>query len=92
MPKRRMSLHDAMDFVPDDLPDGAYFAMLHEVAGAEYGEAWGELESDLIPEVPRPHKCPKCRGRFKMPQHRDQHFAAKHAPSAEPVKPFGSRG
>ena len=45
MAKRRMSLQEACDLVPDDLPDGAYWAMAHEIAGAEYGEAWDELDS-----------------------------------------------
>ena len=39
MPKQRMSFKDAMDLTPDDLPDGAFFAMAHEIAGLEYGDA-----------------------------------------------------
>lgn len=45
MTKRKMSLQEACDLVPDDLPDGAYWAMAHEIAGAEYGETWDELDS-----------------------------------------------
>lgn len=42
----RMSFRDAMDLVPDDLPDGAFFAMAHEIAGLEYGEGFAELADD----------------------------------------------
>lgn len=45
MTKRKMTLQEALEFVPDDLPDGAYWAMAHEIAGAEYGEVWEELDS-----------------------------------------------
>jgi hypothetical protein len=45
MTKRKMSLQEACDLVPDDLPDGAYWQMAHDLAGAEYGEVWHELDS-----------------------------------------------
>jgi hypothetical protein len=45
-PRPRMRVRDAMDLVPDDLPDGAYFAMLSEVSGVDYGD----LASELIAE------------------------------------------
>lgn len=32
-----------MDLVPDDLPDGAYWAMAHEMAGLDYGDGFDEL-------------------------------------------------
>jgi hypothetical protein len=38
-----MRFQDAMDMVPDDLPDGAYWAMAHEIAGLEYGEGFANL-------------------------------------------------
>ena len=41
--KRKMHIKDAMSLVDDDMPDGAYWAMVHEMAGAEYGEAWDEV-------------------------------------------------
>ena len=67
--KRKMSLQDAMDIVPDDLPDGAYFAMLHEVAGAEYGEVWDELD-EYAPDNKIAKKavmtvCAECGRRIK---------------------------
>lgn len=37
---RKMSFDTAMDLVPDDLSDGAFFAMAHEMAGLEYGEGF----------------------------------------------------
>jgi hypothetical protein len=45
MAKRKMSLQEACDLVPDNLPDGAYWQMAHDLAGAEYGEVWHELDS-----------------------------------------------
>ena len=47
--KRKMHMKDAMSLVDDDMPDGAYWAiwaMVHEMAGAEYGEAWDEVIQD----------------------------------------------
>lgn len=42
----RLSFSEALDFVPDDLPDGAYWAMVHEMAGLEYGDGFDELLVD----------------------------------------------
>lgn len=33
------------DMGMDDLPDGAYWAMAHDMADAEYGYVWHELDS-----------------------------------------------
>lgn len=41
--KQIMPFKDACDLVPDDMPDGAYWAMAHEIAGLEYGEGFDEL-------------------------------------------------
>lgn len=74
MSKRKMSLQDACDIVPDDLPDGAYWAMAHEIAGAEYGEAWGELDGAPQEIKKRPSgRCPycgkKCADQLSLKQH-----------------------
>jgi hypothetical protein len=49
MVKRKMSLQEAVDFMADmgmdDLPDGAYWAIAHDLAEAEYGYVWHELDS-----------------------------------------------
>jgi len=49
MHKRTMTLQEACDLMRDlemdDLPDGAYWAMAHDIAGAEYGYVWHELDS-----------------------------------------------
>ena len=50
--KQRMSFRDACDLVDDDLPDGAFFAIAHEMAGLDYGEGFDEL-ADEDPE-PKP--------------------------------------
>lgn len=72
-----MSLKDAQAIVPDDLPDGAYFAMLHEVAGAEYGECWNELDEHIPPKAKV--RCPTCGKRVKgLADHqRDAHGEPK---------------
>jgi hypothetical protein len=44
-----MKFTDAMDMadmLDDDLPDGAFFALAHEIAGLEYGEGFTELAGD----------------------------------------------
>lgn len=33
-----MKVRDAMDLVDDDMPDGAYWAMVAEMSGVDYGE------------------------------------------------------
>ena len=49
MTKRKMSLQEAVDLMADmgmdDLPDGAYWAIAHDLAEAEYGDVWEELDS-----------------------------------------------
>lgn len=81
MAKRTMSLKDAADLVPDDLPDGAFWAMAHELAGAEYGEAWDELETGKItpPRKEKPYKCKRgCGKRFVTEQGRRDHHRDRH--------------
>lgn len=92
--RRRMSFRDAMDLVPDDLPDGAFFAMAHEMAGIEYGEGFSEMLDDenataTIPGVslaPLPKGAPfstkkwlcDCGKRFRTPRAALQHRNDKH--------------
>lgn len=80
MTRRKMSLQSACDLVPDDLPDGAFFAMAHEIAGADYGSAWDELESSPTykPFTFRTIKCRVCHQKFATNQALGQHAAAKH--------------
>lgn len=89
MSKRRMSFEDACDLVPDDMPDGAYFAMAHEMAGLEYGDGFDELigMADLCdPEPPRrarkPKKrslpCDQCHRGFRDTYSLYQHKRDKH--------------
>lgn len=76
--KQRMSFQDAMDLTPDDLPDGAFFAMAHEMAGLDYGDGFDELVEERAKPTPnaspKPIKCSACRKRFwtkdAMQQHR----------------------
>lgn len=76
MSKRKMSLPEACAFVPDDLPDGAYWAMAHDIAGADYGEAWGELNGEPVEKlIPCPAGCKK---QFATERDRDQHVRMKH--------------
>jgi hypothetical protein len=86
--KRTMSLKDACEFVPDDLPDGAYWAMAHELAGADYGDVWGELDGTptKLKEPrgePKGSKCNVCNKPFKTKQSMRQHRAAAHKPQGE---------
>ena len=85
--KRKMSLADACDLVPDDLPDGAFFAMAHELAGAEYGEAWDELPGhpDHVPfdkklcSLKKTVPCNVCGKKFGGDNSMRQHRAAAHS-------------
>lgn len=45
--ENKMSFKDACALCDDlDLPDGAYWAMAHEMAGLEYGDGFDELIED----------------------------------------------
>ena len=77
MTKRKMSLKEACELVPDDLPDGAYWAMAHDIAGADYGEVWDELDEPK-PKKAKNHKCPTCNKRFETDARMRQHKAAAH--------------
>ena len=61
--KRPMTLQDACALVDDNLSDGAYWAMAHELAGAEYGEVWHEL--DGYPKSASKVKCDICGKKVK---------------------------
>jgi len=74
---RKMPLKEALEFVSDDLPDGAYWAMAHEIAGADYGEVWHELD-ELKPKKIKNHKCPDCNKWFEKNAYMRQHKAAAH--------------
>lgn len=83
---RRMKFADAVAMVPDDLPDGAFWVMTHEMAGLDYGEGFDELlceEQEVPIEVPadRPekkHPCRKCGKRFAAYMSARQHERQKH--------------
>lgn len=69
MTRRRMSFRDAIDLVPDDLPDGAFWAMAHEMAGLDYGDGFDE---------PKAHKCNQCSRAFRTAQGVKDHQRMKH--------------
>lgn len=61
---QKMPMRDAMELVDDDLPDGAYWAMAHEMAGLEYGEGFDELAVDAIGDgLPEPQQKKRKRSR-----------------------------
>jgi hypothetical protein len=74
MGKRKMSLAEACEMVPDDLPDGAYWQMAHDIAGAEHGEAWDELQEER-------HYCPICRKGFSKEESMFAHHRDAHQPN-----------
>lgn len=83
----RMSFKDAVDLVPDDLPDGAFWAMAHDMAGLDYGDGFPELFADE-PREPSPVRrhmdqdravpCRFCGKKFRTESARDQHLGGKH--------------
>lgn len=45
--EKAMSFTDAMDLAEAmDLPDGAFWAMSHELAGLDYGDGFDEFDED----------------------------------------------
>jgi len=88
MSKQRMSFKDAMALVPDDLPDGAFFAMAHELAGLEYGDGFAELDdkrptrAKYVAAQKNAQKtviCTTCHKKFVKDAYMRQHVAAAHA-------------
>ena len=75
--KSYMPFKDAMDLVPDDMPDGAYWAMAHEIAGLEYGAGFPELAEQEIYKR-KIVTCSLCDKRFASQAAQQQHFQAKH--------------
>lgn len=86
--KGRMSFSDALAMVPDDMPDGAAFAMAHEIAGLDYGDGFDELAEEESRQEPfnsiqrrLPHKCPSCNRRFGSQMALFQHHQDTGHPS-----------
>lgn len=88
--RQRMSFKDACDLVPDDMPDGAYWAMAHEMAELEYGEGFDEListkgmngpqkASSRVPEFKIPKRIIKqlLVNGYEIKQHDSYHFTAR---------------
>ena len=85
---QRMPFEDALALTPDDLPDGAYWALAHEIAGLEYGDGFDEIAPDDT-ENGKPKDCARkhksyCEcgrgfwGRARLRQHRkDAHGQEK---------------
>jgi hypothetical protein len=80
---RPMNLSAAREMVDDDLPDGAYWAIVHEIAGAEYGTVWDELEEeptyyDIDENVQTPkekkHQCSQCDKKFVSKSAKKKHL------------------
>lgn len=86
--KREMTLQQAVDILnedDDDLPDGAFWAMAHDMCGAEYGDVWDELDAVQKPRKPkaapaeRSLPCPHCSKKFTGEDGRRQHMVV-HTP------------
>ena len=86
MNKRTMSLKEVVQFVPGDLPDGAFWQMAHDIAGAEYGEVWHELKETPARKT-KNHQCPVCQKRFAKDDYMRQHQAAAHNQNKHKTKP-----
>lgn len=79
-------LEDAMAFVPDDLPDGAFWAMAHEFAGLDYGDGFssagmnGPQEASYRkPEFKIPKRITKqlAANGYEIRKHDAYHFTAR---------------
>ncbi len=77
-PGQKMSVLDAMELVDDDLPDGAYWAMVEEFAGIGPGEFAEELyEEHLKESKAKGLTCGVCGKPFGSEQAKQQHITAK---------------
>lgn len=90
MTERRMSFEDACGLVDDDMPDGAFFALAHEIAGIEYGDGFDELAAE---DIDRPRRrrnkkkrgvsCDQCHRGFRDSYSLYQHKRDKHGKAAK---------
>ncbi len=71
--KQTMSFRDAVALVPDNLPDGAFWAMAHEFAGLEYGDGFAELDA-----IGENIYCKKCHKTFGSSGALANHNKVKH--------------
>lgn len=86
--KQTMPFRDAMALADDDLSDGAFWAMAHEIAGLEYGEGFSELVDDEPATVrtykPRSLPCAKCGRKFRTAEAVSQHERDAHKTGPTP--------
>ena len=61
--KNRISFREAMEIADDDLPDGAYWAMCHEIAGLDYGDGFAELAAEDKRPIKKRKRCKKAKDR-----------------------------
>lgn len=77
MAKRKMSLTDAADILGDcdDIPDGAYMAMLEEMGGSvDHTRLTTTTSAPPTEQV----KCDKCPRKFGSRESMEQHSRMKH--------------
>jgi len=92
-PKQTMSFRDAMALVDDDLPDGAFFAMAHEIAGLEYGDGFDELIcEDERATAAQKIQCPSCKRLCQGLQGFNAHWEAKHPTDQKPRYTVNAEG
>jgi hypothetical protein len=69
MAKRIFMDPDLADSIAEDLPDGAYWAMMEELTGMEPAELVQPLMKRRPHDSrPKPHTCSKCQRRFRTKQ------------------------
>lgn len=83
-PDQKMPFTEAMDLVDPEMPDGAFWALAHEIAGLEYGDGFDDLlEAETgtsRPPKPAKHiRCQACGKRFGSEYALGMHAAAKHS-------------
>lgn len=78
-----MSFRDALDLVPDDMPDGAAFAMAHEFAGLEYGDGFDEIIGEVEERI---FGSPPPRKRKKRRRSKNSPPTIVHDPTTNPAQ------
>jgi len=74
---QRMTFKDAIKLVDPDLPDGAFWALAHEIAGLEYGEGFAELSEGSLNST-KTHQCHACKKWLRGEQGLRDHQEAAH--------------
>lgn len=80
--KPRIDPQTAMSIIDDDMPDGAYFAMLEDLTGMCAADA--VMHAERQRKLDKPFQCDQCNKRCATEWSLNAHKRDKHGESVHP--------